>query len=140
MRNAFYGLAIAATAALSVASAAHAQEYYAAAPYPNPNATGAELAAGAAVGTGVGVAVSEGAFTGTLGAALPAGAVGAGVIGGVAGVGTVVGLDAALQPCRGFRALFDLNRANCVNGEYVGNLPVRQRVVERTTVRRHYYR
>lgn len=138
MRNAFYGLAIAATAALSVASAAQAQEYYAAG--PNPNVTAGEFVAGAAVGTGVGIAVSEGAFTGSLGAALPAGAVGAGAIGGVAGVATIVGLDAVLQPCRGFRALFDLNRANCVNGEYVGNLPIRQRVAERTVMRRHYYR
>lgn len=57
--------------------------------------------------------------------ALPATAAGAAAVGGVAGVGTVVLIDAAVQPCRGFQALLTMNRDQCVNGEYVGYAPHR---------------
>ena len=48
---------------------------------------------------------------------------GAATMGGVAGVGTVALIDSALQPCRGFHALFGANKDACVNGEYVGYQP-----------------
>jgi hypothetical protein len=53
-------------------------------------------------------------------AVLPTTAAGAAAFGGVAGIGTVAVIDAAVQPCRGFQALFGLNKDECVNGAWVG--------------------
>ena len=109
-------LIAAATVALS--ASAFAQDYNAAAP--------AEVGAGAVAGTAAGVAVSEGVIGGSLGAALPATAAGAAATGGVAGVGVAAGIDAAIQPCRGFAAVFGMNRQECAqrqamsDGRYVG--------------------
>ena len=60
-------------------------------------------------------------------------AAGAAATGGVAGVGTVALIDAAVQPCAGFRALFSPFRpgsSGCMNGEFVG-----YRVAERSAPR-----
>ena len=112
-------LAIAAIAALSTPALAQSQvtvygDYNPAAP--------AEVTTGAVAGTAVGVGVSEGWFGGALGSSTAIGATTAGAVtaGGVAGVGVAAGIDAVVQPCRGFAALFDLNKGACVNGNYVG--------------------
>ena len=42
-----------------------------------------------------------------------------------AGVGTIVLIDAAIQPCRGFHALLGMNEHECVDGVYVGDAPRR---------------
>lgn len=82
---------------------------------------------GVAGGTVFGLGLTQG-WWGTSGAAaaLPASAAGAAVAGGVAGVGAIAMLDAATQPCRGFRAFFSPfvqnapGQSGCANGEYVG--------------------
>lgn len=94
--------------------------------------------AGAAAGTVVGLGLAEGWFSGSLAASLPASTAGAAAVGGVAGVGTVVLIDAATQPCAGFRALlspfaYAPGQSGCVNGQYVG-----YRVSERPAPRRRY--
>lgn len=84
--------------------------------------------AGAAVGTAVGVGLYNGWYgSGAFVSALPTTAVGAATVGGVAGVGTVALIDSVFQPCRGFHALFGVNKDTCVNGEYVGYTPRRMR-------------
>jgi hypothetical protein len=86
----------------------------------------APAAGGVAVGTVVGVGLYEGWFgTSAAVAVIPAALAGAATVGGVAGVGTVVLIDAAVQPCRGFHALLGMNEHECVNGEYVGDAPRR---------------
>lgn len=99
--------------------------------------------AGAAAGTVVGLGLTEGWFSGSLAASLPASAAGAAAVGGVVGVGTVVLIDAATQPCAGFRALlspfaYAPGQSGCVNGQYVGYRGDRTRVVERPAPRRRY--
>jgi hypothetical protein len=91
----------------------------------NPAAP-AEITTGAVAGTAVGVGVSEGWFSGALGesTAIGASTAGAATVGGVAGVGTVAALDAIVQPCRGFSAIFGANKSSCVNGHYVGERTV----------------
>jgi hypothetical protein len=96
----------------------------------NPNYGSAYAVApavgGVAVGTVVGVGLYEGWFgTSAAVAALPATAAGAAAVGGVAGVGTIVLIDAAIQPCRGFHALLGMNEHECVDGIYVGDAPRR---------------
>lgn len=87
--------------------------------------------AGAAVGTAVGVGLYNGWLgSSALVAAAPTTAVGAVAVGGVAGIGTLALIDAVIQPCRGFHALFGMNRDQCVNGEWVGDAPHR-RIVRR---------
>lgn len=110
-------MAIAAVSALSTpALAANVTVYR---DY-NPAAP-AEVTTGAVAGTAAGVGVSEGWFGGTVaGAAVPAGTAGAIAAGGVVGVGAAAGIDAIVQPCRGFQALFGMNKGACVNGNYVG--------------------
>lgn len=88
---------------------------------------GAYPAAVPVAGVLVGTAVGVGLYHGWYGAApaigsatLPTTAAGAATIGGIAGVGTVALIDAALQPCKGFHALFGANKNECANGEYVG--------------------
>ena len=126
MRRWLPALTIAAAAAL--ATPALAAPYYSAAE-ENPNySTGyyAAPVAGVAVGTAVGVGLYNGWYgTSAAVTALPATAVGAAAVGGVAGIGTIALVDAVVEPCRGFHALFDLNRGQCVNGEWVGYGPRR---------------
>lgn len=122
MRKSLYALPIAAA---MLATPAMAQDYYGSTYYPAGPAV-----AGAAVGTAVGVGLYNGWYgTGAVVSAFPATAAGAAAAGGVAGVGTVALIDAAVQPCRGFAAVFGLNRDRCVNGQYVGYAP--RRVVVR---------
>lgn len=105
---------LSAVAALAVATPASAKTKYAPA-YP--------WLAGAAVGTVVGVGLYNSWFSGSFAASLPASAAGAATAGFVAGVGTIVLIDAATQPCKGFRALFSpfiAKPSGCVNGKYVG--------------------
>jgi hypothetical protein len=125
MRRLLPILAIAATAA--IATPALAAPYYSAAD-ENPNYSAAYVApaTGAVVGTVVGVGLYNGWWgSGAVVSALPATAVGATAVGVVAGVGTIVLIDAATEPCRGFQAALGMNRDQCVNGEYVGNAPRR---------------
>lgn len=120
--------AAAALAAPSVGASAQAVRYQA----PNYVAP----AVGIAAGTATGLAISEGAFTGGLGAALPATAAGAAAFGGIAGVGTAAIIHAATTPCQGFHALFGnlfTSSEGCVNGQWVGG---REPVVERRVVTR----
>lgn len=90
-------------------------------------------AAGVITGTTIGVGVAEGWGSAAATAALPATAAGAAAVGGVAGMGAVAMVDAMLEPCRGFAAMFDLSDGECVNGHYVGNRPAPRR-----PARRHY--
>jgi hypothetical protein len=103
--------------------------------------------AGAATGTVVGVGLTQGWFgSGAFAASLPASAAGAAAVGGVAGVGTVALIDAAVQPCAGFRALmspflYAPGQSGCVDGQYVGERAAtvqRTRIVERAAPRRRY--
>jgi hypothetical protein len=126
-------LAMAAVAALATPALA-AQRVTVYGDY-NPAAP-AEVTTGAVTGAVVGVGVSEGWWGSTIGgAALPTTAAGAAAVGGVAGVGTAVAIDAAIQPCRGFQALFGLNQPQCaqrqaaLDAQYVGTH--QRRVVRR---------
>lgn len=123
MRKILPILSIVAVAALATPALAEPETV-------NPNYGSAYAVApavgGVAVGTVVGVGLYEGWFgTSAAVAVIPATAAGAAVVGGVAGVGTIVLLDAAIQPCRGFHALLGMNEHECVNGEYVGDAPRR---------------
>ena len=77
--------------------------------------------AGVAAGTTVGVGVAEGWGTAAATAALPATAAGAAAVGGAAGMGAVALVDAMLEPCRGFAAVFNLSQGECRDGHYVGS-------------------
>jgi hypothetical protein len=126
MRRITQVLAVAATVA-ALATPALAQQIDDR--YPHTVTYAAPLA-GATVGTVVGVGLYEGWFGSSAAvAAFPTTAAGAAAVGGVAGVGTVALIDAVVQPCRGFHAIFGLNSGNCVNGEYVAGGP--RRVVVR---------
>jgi hypothetical protein len=115
MRRIIQGLAIAATVAALATPALARQD----GPY-SPNYT-APVVTGAVVGTAVGVGLYNGWWGSSAAvAAFPATAAGAAATGGIAGVGTVVLIDAALQPCRGFHALFGMNHGQCVDGNYDG--------------------
>jgi hypothetical protein len=95
-----------------------------------PNyAVPAEATVGVIGGTIFGLGISEGWWGSTAaGAALPTTAAGAAALGGLAGIGAVAVVDAAVQPCRGFHAMFGLNRGACENGYYVGyGPPIRYR-------------
>ena len=127
-------LAMAAVAALATPALA-AQRVTVYGDY-NPAAP-AEVTTGAVAGTAVGVGLSEGWISGSIGgAALPATAAGAAAVGGVAGVGTAAGIDAVIQPCRGFQALFGMNQQACaqrqaaLDAQYTGTTHHR-RVVRR---------
>jgi len=117
MRKILPLLALAASAAIATPAFAYVDDRYPTESYVAP-------VAGAAVGTAVGVGLYN-AWWGTSAtvAALPATAAGAAATGGVAGIGTIALIDAAVEPCRGFHALFGLNHGACVNGEYVGYGP-----------------
>jgi F0F1-type ATP synthase assembly protein I len=122
MRKTFCALTIAAATAMAAPAMAqgYQSQVYPGAGYDRGTATAAELGAGVVAGTVVGLGISEGWWTTAFGAALPTTAAGAAVLGGVAGIGTVATIDALVQPCAGFQALFDLNHGRCVNGQYVG--------------------
>lgn len=92
-------------------------------PYAGP-----KVAAGATVGTVVGVGHHEKWFGkrwfgGTSGIERTVG--GSAALGILTGVGTVAFIDAATQPCRGFRAIFapfidNQPPRGCRSGEWVG--------------------
>ena len=122
-------LALSAIAAVAFALPASAQDYRDR--YYHSGAT--PWIAGAGVGSLVGFGLYHGWYGGSFAASLPSSAAGAAATGGVAGVGTVALIDAAVQPCAGFRALFSPFRpgpSGCVNGEFVG-----YRVAERSAPR-----
>jgi hypothetical protein len=135
MRKSF--IILSAAAAVAFAAPAMAQSRYDAGYGPAYNP--APWIGGAAVGTTVGLGLYHGWFgSGALASSLPTTAAGAAVAGGVAGVGTVALIDAATQPCAGFRALlspfaYAPGQSGCVNGQYVG-----YRVSERAGPRRRY--
>jgi len=116
MRKLLPIFAIAAAAAFATPASAYQDDRYPVEPYVAP-------VAGAAVGTAVGVGLYNGWYSGAFAAAAPTTAAGAAAVGGVAGIGTIALIDAIVQPCRGFHALFGLNHGQCVNGEYVGDAP-----------------
>ena len=124
MRKTFIILSAVAVTALA-AMPASAQQTSAGRRAPG-TVSPAATTAGVAGGTILGVGLTQG-WWGTSGAAaaLPASAAGAAVAGGVAGVGTIALIDAATQPCRGFRALFSPfvsapGASGCANGDLVG--------------------
>ncbi len=125
-------LALSALSVIAIATPASAQMryeqpgYYPAWPW----------VAGAAAGSAVGFGLYNSWYGGAFASSLPATAAGAATTGAIAGVGTVVLIDAAMQPCAGFRALFSPflhapGQSGCVNGQYVG-----YRVSERAPRRR----
>ena len=73
-------------------------------------------AVGVVGGTVLGLGLTEGwwgASPAIAGAALPTTAAGAAAVGGVAGIGGIALVDAAIQPCAGFHAMFLLNEDYC---------------------------
>ena len=115
MRKALYALPIAAAAAFATPAMAQ--------PVDTPYWWPAPWLAGAAVGTTIGIGAYNGWFGGALAGTGTAATVGAAVVGGTAAIGTVAFVDGLLQPCRGFQAVFGLNRGACANGQYVGYAP-----------------
>lgn len=87
-------------------------------------------ATGAVVGTVAGIGLYN-SWWGSSAAATSLGATAttSAVAGGVIGIGAAALVDAALQPCRGFHAMFDLSHGECVNGQWVGNRPMPARYV-----------
>ncbi|HWM80759.1 MAG TPA: hypothetical protein VNQ56_01750 [Pseudolabrys sp.] len=76
---------------------------------------------GAVIGTVAGVGFYNGWWGSSATAASLGATVGSSIAaGGVIGVGAAALIDAALQPCRGFHAMFDLSHGECVNGQWVG--------------------
>jgi hypothetical protein len=131
MRKIIPALTLAAVAAAALVTPALAELDTVNPNYGNYYAPTAGVA-GAAAGTAVGV----GLYNGWLGssaavAAAPTTAVGAAAAGGVVGVGTVALVDAAIEPCRGFQAMFLMHRDQCANGQPVTEAPLRRRTVVR---------
>ncbi|HZT25817.1 MAG TPA: hypothetical protein VFA57_08965 [Pseudolabrys sp.] len=97
-------------------------------------------------GTVVGLGLSEGwwgAAPAVAGAALPTTAVGAAAVGGVAGIGGIAFVDAMIEPCQGFQAMFLLNERYCAeqNAQRIAYAEGATRPVYRHGHRvRHYYR
>lgn len=119
MRKTLCMISLAVAAALAT-STAEAAPYVDAPNYAAP----AEATVGVIGGTVIGLGISEGWWGSTAaGATLPTTAAGAAALGGVAGIGAVAVVDAAVQPCRGFHAMFALNHGACENGHYVGYGP-----------------
>ncbi len=116
--------AISAISAIALAAPASAQQRRQVVVTPSGYVHPAATTTGVAAGTVVGVGLTQGWWgSSAAAAALPASAAGAAVAGGVAGVGTIAMIDAATQPCRGFRALFSPfvpGPSGCANGEFVG--------------------
>jgi hypothetical protein len=109
---------------LSVAAAAAFATPALAQPYSGYGYAAPVLGAGAVVGTVVGVGTYNGWWGSTVAdTALPTTAAGSAAVGLVAGIGTITMIDAFVQPCRGFQAMFMVNQGACENGEYVGYAP-----------------
>ena len=124
MLKSMKALSIAAVTATVLATPAMARMDQ---PY-HPNTAGREVATGAVVGTVAGVGLYNGWWGSSVAATSLGATVGASVAaGGVAGIGTIALIDALVQPCRGFHAIFGMNKGVCVNGEYVGDAPRRMR-------------
>ncbi len=123
MRKALYALPIAAAAAF--ATPAMAQPAYGpdGAYAYEPYVAAAPWVAGAAVGTTMALGAYNGWFAGQFAGTSAAATAGAAAIGGTAAIGAVAFTDALLQPCRGFHAVFGLNRGACADGHYVGYAP-----------------
>ena len=124
MRKTFITLsAISAIALMAIPASARERQHVVVHPYP-ATVSPAATATGVAAGTVVGLGLTQGWWGATgAAAALPVSAAGAAVVGGVAGIGTIAMIDAATQPCRGFRALFSpfaAGPSGCANGEYIG--------------------
>jgi hypothetical protein len=99
-------------------------------------------AAGIVGGTAIGLGVSEGWWGATVAGttALPASTAGAAAVGGVAGIGGIALVDAAIQPCAGFHAMFLLNKQYCAE-QNARQLARAQHVAYRHSRRaRNYYR
>lgn len=127
MRKIIPALAFAAAATAALATPAMAEV-----DGVNPNYAPAVAVTGAAVGTLVGVGLyngwyGSGAFVTSAGATAGTAA----AVGGVAGVGTVALLEGLTAKCHGFGVLWT-PRSECVNGQWIGDLPApRHRVVVR---------
>jgi hypothetical protein len=117
-------LALSAAAALALAAPAAAQDRAGAPPYYAPGM----IVGGAVVGTTVGLGLYHGWWgSGKFVSSLPSSAAGSAAVGGVAGIGTIALVDAAVQPCRGLRALFVAGASSgCRDDQYVGYTPVRR--------------
>jgi hypothetical protein len=123
MRKLITALSLAAVTAAALATPAMARMDDR---YPTQNY--AAPVAGVAVGTVAGVGLFNGWFGSSAAAtSLGATAASSAAAGGVAGIGAIALIDAATQPCRGFNALFGLNKDVCWDGEYVGYKPHRLR-------------
>ena len=123
MRKIIPALAFAAVAAAALATPALAEM-----DSVNPNYANsyAPIAGGALVGTAVGVGLYNGWYGSSAfatSAGLTAGT--AVAVGGVAGVGTVALLEGVTAKCHGFGVLWTA-RSECVNGQWVGDGPVRR--------------
>ena len=106
MHKALYAASVAAIAA-ALATPSLAEPRYS--DYAAPPA-------GAVGGTVVGLGLSEGwwgSSAAVAGTAIPASVAGAAAVGGVAGIGGAALIDAAIQPCRGFQAMFLMNEQYC---------------------------
>jgi hypothetical protein len=104
-------------------------------------------AAGVVGGTVAGLGLSEGwwgAAPAVAGTALPTTVAGAAAVGGVVGIGGMALVDAAIQPCRGFQALFLMNERYCAerNAQRIAYREGAARPVYRHSrhVRPRYYR
>lgn len=101
-------------------------------------------AVGVVGGTVMGLGLTEGWWGPTIaGVTFPTAAAGAAAVGGVAGIGGIALVDAAIQPCRGFHAMFMLNEGYCarLNGQQIANRErIEQPIYHRPRHVRHYYR
>ena len=137
MRRALYTISIAAIAATLAAPAL-------AEPPRQPDYVAPT--AGVVGGTVVGLGLTEGwwgASPAIAGTALPTTVAGAAAVGGVAGIGGIALVDAAIQPCAGFHAMFLLNQDYCAR-QNAQQLAYEEGAVAPATRHgrraRHYYR
>lgn len=115
MRKTLLALSLAAATALAFASPSAAQQRY----HHDRHGHYVAPVAGVAAGTVAGVGLYHGWYTVAGTSAAASSVAGSIAAGGIAGVGTVALIDAAVQPCKGFHALF--GGSGCRNGEYVGH-------------------
>lgn len=114
MRKTLIALSLASATAVALATPSMARDAY-----HHRHHHVAPVVAGGVVGTAVGVGLYHGWWTSSSFATAASSVAGSAAIGGIAGVGTVALIDAAVQPCKGFHALF--GASGCRNGEYVGH-------------------
>ena len=127
MRNIIPAIALTAIAVASLATPALAEIDGVNPNYSNYYAPGA-VAAGAVVGTAVGVGLYNGWYgSGAFATSAGATAATAVAVGGVAGIGTVALLEGVTAKCHGFGVIWTA-RSECVNGQWVGDGPVRRDV------------